>query len=64
MHGYKYSKHEDLIENIAKKLGFEQISTSSQTSPLPKIVCRGETTVADAYLSPILKNTFMISILI
>ena len=56
MHGYKYSEHEDLIEKIAKKLGFDQISTSSKISPLPKIVCRGDTTVADAYLSPILKK--------
>ena len=54
MHGYKFSEHEDLIEKIAKKLGFDQISTSSKISPLPKIVCRGDTTVADAYLSPAL----------
>ena len=46
MHGYKYNKHEKLIEKIALKIGFEQVSISSKTSPLPKLVSRGDTTVA------------------
>ncbi len=56
MHGYKFKKHEELIQKLAKNIGFDQISISSQVSPLVKIVCRGDTTVADAYLSPILKK--------
>ncbi len=56
MHGYKFKKHEELIEKIALKIGFDQISISSKVSPLIKIVCRGDTTVADAYLSPVLNK--------
>ena len=56
MHGYKFKKHEELIEKIALKIGFDQISISSKVSPLVKIVCRGDTTVADAYLSPVLNK--------
>ncbi|MDC3063473.1 hydantoinase B/oxoprolinase family protein [Alphaproteobacteria bacterium] len=56
MHSYKFKKHEELIEKIALKIGFNQISISSKVSPLVKIVCRGDTTVADAYLSPVLNK--------
>ena len=56
MHGYKFKKHEELIEKVALKIGFDQISISSKVSPLVKIVCRGDTTVADAYLSPVLNK--------
>ncbi|MDK2820041.1 MAG: hypothetical protein PWP31_6 [Clostridia bacterium] len=56
MHGYKYPKHEKEIAEIAKKIGFTHISVSHEVSPLMKIVSRGDTTVADAYLSPVLKK--------
>ncbi len=54
MHGYRYPTHEQHAADIAKQAGFAQISTSHRTSALPKFVSRGDTTVADAYLSPIL----------
>ncbi|MDR3438008.1 hydantoinase B/oxoprolinase family protein [Telmatospirillum sp.] len=56
MHGYRFSDHETRAAAVARDLGFSQISTSHQTSPLMKIVSRGDTTVADAYLSPILRR--------
>jgi 5-oxoprolinase (ATP-hydrolysing) len=56
MHGYRFTQHEQTIAKIAQQIGFEQISTSHQTSPLMKLVSRGDTTVVDAYLSPILKR--------
>ena len=56
LHGYRYKKHENQINLIAKKIGFEQISVSHQVIPLMKIVPRGDTTVIDAYLSPILRR--------
>ncbi|MBU2891387.1 hydantoinase B/oxoprolinase family protein [Celeribacter halophilus] len=56
MHGYKNPAHEKQAADIAKEVGFEQISTSHETSPLMKLVSRGDTTVVDAYLSPILRR--------
>lgn len=56
MHGYRYPDHEIELAELAKEIGFKQISTSHQTSPLMKLVGRGDTTVVDAYLSPILKR--------
>jgi 5-oxoprolinase (ATP-hydrolysing) len=56
MHGYKYTRHERQIAEIAKEIGFTQISTSHGVSPLMKLVSRGDTTVVDAYLSPILRR--------
>jgi len=56
MHGYRYPDHETRIADIAREIGFTQVSTSHQTSPLLKIVPRGDTTVVDAYLSPILRR--------
>lgn len=56
MHGYRYVKHEKRIAEIARDIGFTQVSTSHETSPLMKLVSRGDTTVADAYLSPILRR--------
>jgi len=52
MHSYIYSKHEELVGNIAKELGFTQISLSSQIFPRAKIVPRGQTALVDAYLNP------------
>ena len=54
MHGYRYPAHEARIGEIARDAGFTQVSMSHTTSPLMKLVSRGDTTVVDAYLSPIL----------
>jgi 5-oxoprolinase (ATP-hydrolysing) len=54
MHGYRFPEHELRIGEIAKAAGFTQVSLSHQTIPLMKLVSRGDTTVVDAYLSPIL----------
>ncbi len=56
MHGYRYRKHEREAAKIAERIGFTQVSTSHQVSPLMKLVSRGDTTVVDAYLSPILRR--------
>jgi len=56
MHGYRYPAHETRAAEIAHDIGFTQISTSHGVSPLMKFVSRGDTTVVDAYLSPILKR--------
>ncbi|ACB51425.1 putative 5-oxoprolinase (ATP-hydrolyzing) [Crocosphaera subtropica ATCC 51142] len=56
MHSYRYPNHENQVAEIAKKMGFTQISISHQVSPLMKLVSRGDTTVVDAYLSPILRR--------
>jgi len=56
MHGYRYTAHEQQVGNLARDVGFTQISISHQVSPLMKIVSRGDTTVVDAYLSPILRR--------
>lgn len=54
MHSYRYPAHEARAAEIARAAGFSQISTSHDTVPLMKFVSRGDTTVADAYLSPVL----------
>ncbi|GKT24656.1 hydantoinase B/oxoprolinase family protein [Acidovorax sp. SUPP3334] len=56
MHGYRYTAHEQAAARLAQEAGFTQISTSHATSPLMKFVSRGDTTVVDAYLSPILRR--------
>ncbi len=56
MHGYRHHRHEDELAEIARGVGFEQVSVSHQVSPLMKLVPRGDTTVVDAYLSPILRR--------
>ncbi len=56
MHGYRYTAHELAAKRIAAGVGFTQISTSCEVSPMMKFVSRGDTTVVDAYLSPILKR--------
>ncbi|MEZ0306967.1 MAG: hydantoinase B/oxoprolinase family protein [Ramlibacter sp.] len=56
MHGYRFTAHEQAAKRIAKEVGFTQISTSHETSPMMKFVSRGDTTVVDAYLSPILRR--------
>src|ERR1700723_2429223 len=56
LHGYRYSEHELAAESLARQIGFTQISVSHRVSPLMKLVPRGDTTVGDAYLSPILRR--------
>ncbi|MBP0031918.1 MAG: hydantoinase B/oxoprolinase family protein [Roseofilum sp. Belize BBD 4] len=56
LHGYRYPQHEQDVAQLAKNMGFTQISVSHQVSPLIKLVSRGDTTVVDAYLSPILRR--------
>lgn len=56
MHGYRYQQHEQALAKLARELGFTQISVSHQISPLMKLVARGDTTVVDAYLSPVLRR--------
>jgi 5-oxoprolinase (ATP-hydrolysing) len=56
MHAYRYSEHEQRVAALARELGFEQVSASHEVSPLIKLVGRGDTTVVDSYLSPILRS--------
>ena len=56
LHGYRYTAHEQVAAHMAQEIGYSQVSTSHQTSPLMKLVSRGDTTVVDAYLSPILRR--------
>src|SRR6202035_3769874 len=56
MHAYRYSDHEQQVARLARDLGFEQVSASHEVSPLIKLVGRGDTTVVDSYLSPILRR--------
>jgi len=56
MHAYRYPEHERTLAALARDIGFTQVSVSHEASPLMKIVSRGDTTVADAYLSPILRR--------
>jgi 5-oxoprolinase (ATP-hydrolysing) len=56
LHGYRYPEHEQKLREIVKTIGFTQISVSHQVSPLIKLISRGDTTVVDAYLSPILRR--------
>jgi 5-oxoprolinase (ATP-hydrolysing) len=56
MHGYRFPANEARVAELAREAGFTQVSTSHEVSPLMKIVSRGDTTVVDAYLSPILRR--------
>jgi len=56
MHAYRYPEHETTIAALAREMGFAQVSVSHEVSPLIKLVGRGDTTVVDAYLSPILRR--------
>ena len=56
MHGYRFTAHEAAAERLAREVGFTQVSSSHGTSPMMKFVSRGDTTVVDAYLSPILRR--------
>lgn len=56
MHGYRYPEHERQLAELARRVGFTQVSVSHEVSPLMKLVSRGDTTVVDAYLSPVLRR--------
>jgi 5-oxoprolinase (ATP-hydrolysing) len=56
MHGYRFPRHEVALATLARELGFAQVSVSHAVCPLMKLVSRGDTTVVDAYLSPILRR--------
>ncbi|ASC71343.1 Hydantoin utilization protein A [Halomicronema hongdechloris C2206] len=56
MHGYRYPNQEQQVGAIARQVGFQQVSISHQVSPLIKLISRGDTTVVDAYLSPLLQR--------
>ncbi|HYA05503.1 MAG TPA: hydantoinase B/oxoprolinase family protein [Xanthobacteraceae bacterium] len=56
MHAYRYSEHEKRVAALARDIGFAQVSASHEVSPLIKLVGRGDTTVVDSYLSPILRR--------
>ncbi|NEU75611.1 hydantoinase/oxoprolinase family protein [Hassallia byssoidea VB512170] len=56
MHSDRYPHHEQQVAQLALEIGLTQISVSHQVSPLMKLVSRGDTTVVDAYLTPILRR--------
>ncbi len=56
MHGWRYTDHEARVAELARAAGFAQVSVSHRVAPLIKLVGRGDTTVADAYLSPVLRR--------
>ncbi len=56
LHGFRHTAHEQALAGLAADIGFTQISVSHRVSPLMKLVSRGDTTVADAYLSPVLRR--------
>jgi len=55
VHGWRFTAHERRLAEIAREVGFEQVSVSHEVGALIKLIGRGDTTVADAYLSPILR---------
>ena len=56
MHGWTWQAHERRLAEIARELGFAQVSVSHEVAPLIKLIGRGDTTVVDAYLSPVLRR--------
>ena len=56
MHAYRFPEHERQVAALAREMGFTQVSVSHEVSPLIKLIGRGDTTVVDAYLSPILRR--------
>ncbi len=56
MHGYRHTAHERALASWAAEVGFTQISVSHEVGPLIRLVGRGETSVVDAYLSPVLRR--------
>ena len=56
MHGYRYPAHEARLAELARAAGFTQVSVSHEVAPLIKLIGRGDTTLVDAYLSPVLRR--------
>ena len=56
VHGWRFTAHERRVAEIARELGFAQISVSHEVAPLIKLIGRGDTTLVDAYLSPVLRR--------
>ena len=56
LHGYRHTKHEEALGRLAREIGFAQVSVSHEVNPLMKLVPRGDTTMVDAYLSPVLRH--------
>jgi 5-oxoprolinase (ATP-hydrolysing) len=56
LHGYRFPEHEAAAADLARAAGFSQVSASHRVSPLLKLVTRGDTTLVDAYLSPVLER--------
>ena len=56
LHAFEHTAHEELVADVAREVGFDEISVSHRVAPLIKIVARGDTTVVDAYLNPILRR--------
>jgi 5-oxoprolinase (ATP-hydrolysing) len=56
LHSYRYAEHERRVAALAREIGFPQVSVSHEISPLIKLIGRGDTTVVDAYLSPIIRS--------
>jgi 5-oxoprolinase (ATP-hydrolysing) len=56
IHAWKYPEHEAQVARLVREMGFTQVSVSHEVSPLVKLIGRGDTTVVDAYLSPILRR--------
>ena len=56
MHGYRYPAHEARLAELAQAAGFTQVSVSHEVAPLIKLIGRGDTTLVDAYLSPVLRR--------
>jgi 5-oxoprolinase (ATP-hydrolysing) len=56
MHGWRHIEHEVRVAQIAREIGFTQVSVSHEVAPLIKLIGRGDTTVVDAYLSPVLRR--------
>ncbi|MBF2755865.1 MAG: hydantoinase B/oxoprolinase family protein, partial [Gammaproteobacteria bacterium AqS3] len=56
MHGYRHPQHEAALGRLAREVGFEQVSISGRVSPLMRLISRAQTTVVDAYLSPVLNR--------
>ena len=56
MHGWRWTAHETAVAEMARRIGFTQVSVSHEVSPLIKLVGRGDTSVVDAYLSPVLRR--------
>ena len=56
VHGWQHREHEARVAAIARELGFAQVSVSHEIAPLIRLIPRGDTTVVDAYLSPVLRR--------